>query len=735
MTVSVCVLNGDGDCVIVENYTASSGDDNDRIRLKSLVDGQEVNDNFYYVDWWPSEADVGKYFEIHFAVAELEAGLIRYAPGSPDMIPIKFRIDKHPMIRARVLFESRFTATETAGVLSDEFGLDATQTAQVLSDEGYGSADIGESLRDVFSLQEQETVQILDSLGCSVVDIGRVLKDVYGMDNQNAVALLKSEGFSEADTIKVLNDVYGLIAAIVDVFVTDYLYFYDLFPDYTGVSGDYCTEPYIQNRLGKRVIATDVNYGLGGTFTTIWVKYELVDKNSTTPVLVDIGVSHWPDWNIACPLDWQVANGASSGIPGALTTGTLGDCWRLGLCVKYMPLNQTDTFISNLNLSYTTSAETKCPPLCSANAGYYIMNADTVDIHIGCDDGLWVHLCYNQAEISPSMPPEINIADSDKLDLLKKYAPRVFLYPSETFFPSSVEWGFPYLVRLFLEPSDPILDIEYDRWWLVTKETLDSPSEILLFFYGNHDLNQVPVYAYWKKHQVGESIWDSSLCAKMGSLCSDSKLQAEVVDLVYYFYYPYNLGKSILGTLWGNHVSDWEHVTVRLAWSYDEVNEAWSLKPALIYIAAHDFGGAYQWDSMLTVEDTGTTLGGTHPLVYAALGSHGMWKDAGEHCYKNLGPLGELCDECSWGAPWDTWNFVEAYDYDNKKGLNDKGWPTWMNQVGVDNSLSGNANPDSGPIYRWGNPYWDDCAFGQCRRESGPVGPPFKANWDTLWID
>ena len=37
-----------------------------------------------------------------------------------------------------------------------------------------------------------------------------------------------------------------------------------------------------------------------------------------------------------------------------------------------------------------------------------------------------------------------------------------------------------------------------------------------------------------------------------------------VVDLVYFFWYPYNRGKEVLDTIWGNHVGDWEHITVRL---------------------------------------------------------------------------------------------------------------------------------------------------------------------------
>ncbi len=35
------------------------------------------------------------------------------------------------------------------------------------------------------------------------------------------------------------------------------------------------------------------------------------------------------------------------------------------------------------------------------------------------------------------------------------------------------------------------------------------------------------------------------------------------VDLIYFSFFPYNLGKKALGKVFGNLVGDWEHVTVR----------------------------------------------------------------------------------------------------------------------------------------------------------------------------
>ena len=58
-------------------------------------------------------------------MAGLEVGSIRYvARKQRGIVPIRFRIDNHPVIRAVVLYEQGFTATYVAGVLVDEFSLE-----------------------------------------------------------------------------------------------------------------------------------------------------------------------------------------------------------------------------------------------------------------------------------------------------------------------------------------------------------------------------------------------------------------------------------------------------------------------------------------------------------------------------------------------------------------------------------------------------------------------------------
>ncbi|MFS1511559.1 Vps62-related protein [Chengkuizengella sp. SCS-71B] len=268
------------------------------------------------------------------------------------------------------------------------------------------------------------------------------------------------------------------------------------------------------------------------------------------------------------------------------------------------------------------------------------------------------------------------LTNDEKLEILTKFAPRIWMDENERYFPSSVEWMFPYVERYI--PSGK------NNYWLKSKETLSSPSDRLSYFNGN--LDSAKIYSYWVDKENG------------------------VTDITYWVFYPYNRGKSVIDTIWGNHVGDWEHISIRLNESYE---------PVQIYLPSHNFGELYSWNEIQKVENT-------HPIVYSAWGSHGHWKDPGVHTYKDLWILGKLQDITSAGTAWDTWNSVEAYDYKQKEGLSGQDWPLWMYDdftytvPGMDPS-----DPASGAIYRWGNEA-DGCDFefiaGECRLNNGPSG-------------
>lgn len=213
-----------------------------------------------------------------------------------------------------------------------------------------------------------------------------------------------------------------------------------------------------------------------------------------------------------------------------------------------------------------------------------------------------------------------------------------------------------------------------------------------------------------------------------------------LVDLVYFFYYPYNRGKEVVNTIFGSHVGDWEHVTVRLTPQLDSQGHV-ILEPLggplrnplggqkSFYLAAHDGGESYCWSKVPKV--TGTE----HPIIYSAAGSHGSYLEAGMHKYGSAVGT-DLIDYTHAGTPWDTWKKLECFDYNTKKGLGPtwKGtWPNWLKKDKGGKSV-GNTNPASGPVTRWGNEPRGKVA-GYWRLANGPTGPADKPCFVTPELD
>ena len=368
-------------------------------------------------------------------------------------------------------------------------------------------------------------------------------------------------------------------------------------------------------------------------------------------------------------------------------------------------MNESDSFVTNVGLSNTTSSAPDCASWGEANDGFWPMQTDGVNVIPGCNE--WRYLCYGKDKKAwPPMPTTVEITAEEKLALLTTYAPRVKLHDGEAFWPSSVEWAFPYQVRMKGE----------GKYWLFTSQELQEPSSVLRYFSGcdgqatamRCTLDDTPVYAFYVEKPYDD-------------------LSFQYVDLVYFFYYPYNRGKSVFDTIWGNHVGDWEHVTVRLWWFYDD-QSGWLLQPTQIYLPAHNFGFTYEWDEIPKVNNT------HHPIVYSAKGSHGIWLEPGEHKYDSIGSQPLVDETNDSGASWDTWNYLEAFEYNLTQGLSGNDWPLWMSEDYEDPGICDPSNPACGPIWRWGN-HESGCEIlaidiGVCRLENGPTGPPAKDVWN-----
>ena len=255
---------------------------------------------------------------------------------------------------------------------------------------------------------------------------------------------------------------------------------------------------------------SDVNSGIGGDWVYIWVKYDWVLPTDSTSVLTGIAASHWPNWNVSCPEGYVAAHGDDG---GELTTRADNSCDRVGLCVQYKAMNETDTFITDLSLSRNDESEALLPSLCYGNGDFWPMTGDGYDIHQGCGDGYWYYLVYNQAKKWPALPLPQDLPipnDQEKASILKRYAPLVWQADGEKYYPSSVPWAFDYLNRVW--------DSGSSAWWLNTIEPLNDPSGILDYFHGCDgvstnepcQLGDAPVYAFWDETEfevVGTMQW------------------------------------------------------------------------------------------------------------------------------------------------------------------------------------------------------------------------------------
>ena len=243
----------------------------------------------------------------------------------------------------------------------------------------------------------------------------------------------------------------------------------------------------------------------------------------------------------------------------------------------------------------------------------------------------------------------------EKANILKTFAPRIYMDKNEKYMPSSIDYVKPFVDRVYDETlKKPIY---------TTKEKITDPTTKLDYFKG--DLANAKLYSFWVD-------------------------KGDYVDLTYWEFSPYNWGKTVYGTEYGNHVGDWEHVTVRLyKFTQDGITY---VKPNLTLLSYHAWMGKSSFNTMTKVD-------GTHPVVYCANGSHGMYKSPGEHVYINYVVV-VLSDVASQGAQWDTWNSLVTLQYDTNTqrgtGLGSSAWPVEFVQ-GDDYSM------ESGAVYQWGN--------------------------------
>lgn len=193
------------------------------------------------------------------------------------------------------------------------------------------------------------------------------------------------------------------------------------------------------------------------------------------------------------------------------------------------------------------------------------------------------------------------------------------------------------------------------------------------------------------------------------------------VDAFWFFFYAYNLGQTVLGARYGNHVGDWEHCMVRFQ----------DGKPTGVFLSEHEGGLAYEYDALTKKT---SSKGDERPVVYSAVGSHAMYATPGNHAY--VLPFQMLKDITNDGPLWDPSLNALAYHYHSPKEdiqiLGDVTPPDESESL-----VPAAENPDAPTGWFHYRGAWGDALFpladsrqwrffGQYHYVRGPFGPKWK---------
>lgn len=280
-------------------------------------------------------------------------------------------------------------------------------------------------------------------------------------------------------------------------------------------------------------------------------------------------------------------------------------------------------------------------------------------------------------------------------EIINKFSPLIYLHSEEAFFPSGVD--------IFLE------NVNIDNEFMTTKEPLLCEScSNPAFLKGSNPAdfpNETPVYALVVKKDFN------------------------ITDVFYFYFYPFNKGKKVcvglfidsigcVGTysVFGNHVGDWEHVTIRF------ING----RPVEVYYSAHGYGTPVPWS-----EVKGHREFMNHPVAYVAEGSHGCYANKGNYVYQKLPTGDSLVDRSDDGILWQTWKNIKILRVSEDRRCCFDKTGRYLSEIII---------KQRNPVFeydsfnwidyngKWGNRKGTTCLFGQCVLGEGPIGP-FRKGW------
>jgi hypothetical protein len=281
--VTVSINGGPGGSNVITSFKTGPGHGPAVITLQNHT---------YHVNWQPTKDQVGPTYSIVFAVAGLRLNGIPYAAVDHRELPIKFYIESHPRIRARVMHAEGYGASAIAKQLQTEYQSPGTDVAFILVDEKFPALEIGAALHDVYNATPQQAANWLRAAGMGIVDIGQILKTVYALSATDTATVLRLATYGADQVYLVLKQVYQLVREDAeDVLVAagfskddafkailpDLLTWYDgLIHHYGPVVYEHPYEPYKMSGIEWFLNQVSLQYEMGGQ-TYTW-------QNATNPV-------------------------------------------------------------------------------------------------------------------------------------------------------------------------------------------------------------------------------------------------------------------------------------------------------------------------------------------------------------------------------------------------------------------------------------------------------------------
>ncbi|PVF99090.1 hypothetical protein CPB86DRAFT_320176 [Serendipita vermifera] len=228
-------------------------------------------------------------------------------------------------------------------------------------------------------------------------------------------------------------------------------------------------------------------------------------------------------------------------------------------------------------------------------------------------------------------------------DFALKYAPLVYLHSEDEYFPGIPSEHVSNMIpRNFTGTPIAVPEDHRGKLSMLKLDVINKPDVFLTL---EKDIRSDPrcpelLSSHCKPDAQGKSLSPVWIIVRDKTGVCDG--EGPIVDVFYFFFYPYNQGNTVLFKHFGNHVGDWEHAMIRFRKSV----------PEAMHLSAHSDGNSWTWDKF--------EKKGDRPVIYSAGGSHAMYPTKGKHEYSGVFLVGPV-DHTSAGYLWDpVQNFVCA---------------------------------------------------------------------------